>query len=396
MNNNNQFDCCIVGGGMVGAALAVGLAKQNKSVVLLEQHDLHTFDFSQPPDLRMSAFNMHSVKLLQELGAWSFLEKMRLRPYSKLSVWDGAPFISGNDLNYTSFDASEVNESILGYFIENRLVQLALHEVLTKHYSEQVALVYGQNVQNIDCIEGKVELENGNVYSAPVVFGADGAQSKVRQSAGISTSGWQYSQHANGILIETEEPVAGETWQAFYPSGPRALLPMFDNFSCLIWYDSLEQTNWITKANNDDLKASIITHFPNKLADFNIVSKANFGLTRMHAKKYGQHKAIILGDAAHTINPLAGQGVNIGFKDVACLIELIQDQGLQNLSALVRAYEKQRYHQNLLMMSTMDALYFTFSSNALPLKAIRDIGLTLAQRAGVVKQQALKYAMGLS
>ncbi len=395
MTDNKDYDCCIVGGGMVGAALAIGLAKLNKKVVIIERYSLHEFDVNQPPDLRMSAFNLHSVELLKDLGAWQYIQEMRMRSYTKLSVWDANPFFTNKDLNFTSFDAEEANQTVLGYFIENRLVQLALHKVLKIDFSEQVEIVYEQPIQHIDCLSGRVELNNNRTIKCSAIFGADGANSKVRSFAKIGTSGWQYSQHANGILIEADSPFPDETWQAFYTSGPRALLPMYDNFACLVWYDSKEKSDWIQQASNEELKQAVLEHFPSKLPEFNVVNKASFPLTRMHAKKYGQHKAIILGDAAHTINPLAGQGVNIGLKDVASLIEIVGTIDFNDLNEVVKKFEKSRYAQNLLMMSTMDALYFTFSTELTPIKAIRDLGLTVAQRAGVAKGKALKYAMGI-
>lgn len=395
MTQIKDCDCCIIGGGMVGAALAIGLAKLNQKVVLIERNPLHEFEQNQPPDIRMSAFNLHSVKLLKKFDAWQRIEQMRLRSYSKLSVWDANPLFNKKNFNYTSFAADEVGQNILGYFIENRLVQLALHNALVTECPDQVEIMYGQSICHIDCLTGRVELNNDRIIKSKVIFGADGANSKVRMSAGIGSSGWQYSQYANGMLIEANSPFPEETWQAFYASGPRALLPMYDNYACLVWYDSKEKSEWIQQANNSELKQAVLESFPDRLPEFNVLNKASFPLTRMHAKKYGQHKAIVLGDAAHTINPLAGQGVNIGFKDVAALCDIVGKHGLSDLDIVVKEFEKARYAQNLFMMSTMDALYFGFSTELMPIKAIRDLGLTLAQRAGLAKQKALKYAMGI-
>jgi 2-octaprenyl-3-methyl-6-methoxy-1,4-benzoquinol hydroxylase len=394
-----EFDCCVIGGGMVGAALALGLAKQSYKVALIEKQNLHRFSPEQAPDIRISALNMHSVDLLNTLGAWQHIQKMRYRPYDTLSVWDGESArvtnTSAKRAGVTQFCASEINKDLLGYFVENRLVQLSLYDEINTNYSQNVECIHGQAVSSIDVEKGTVLLENGSLITASLILGADGANSQVRQAAGIPTSGWQYEQKANAIVINTKHKVPDETWQAFYAKGPRALLPMHDNFACLIWYHNAEKSAWIQEASNAQLKEAINHEFPDLIGEFEIVKLAGFPLTRMHAHRYGQGKAIIAGDAAHTINPLAGQGVNLGFKDVSALLDIIGQQGLQNVSVIISEYEQKRKVANLLMMSSMDVLYQTFSSSFLPLKIVRGIGLALADKAGPLKHKALKYAMGL-
>jgi len=389
VTQNIPVDVIVVGGGMVGAALAIGLAQQQFKVALIEKHALHDFSSEQAPDIRLSAFNMHSVNLLSQLGAWQHIKGMRSRVYTRLAVWE-------NEQDKTTFDASEVGQEKLGYFVENRLIQLALYQQIKAQYASKIICIHDQDIVDINVDKARVCLASGETYEASFIMGADGAQSQVRQSAGIGTTGWQYSQQANAILIETREKIADETWQQFHPSGPRALLPMYDNYACLVWYDNAEKSSWIQQANTQDLKAAIVSHFPNCLGDFEIVQVAGFGLTRMHALRYGRGATIILGDAAHTINPLAGQGVNLGFKDVAALLDIIQEHGLDDKSKVIAAFEKQRRLPNLLMMSSMDLLYKTFSTPSTPVKAIRNAALNLANKAGPLKAKVLTYAMGLS
>lgn len=388
VTQSKQVDVIIVGGGMVGAALAIGLAQQQYKVALIEKHALHPFSPEQAPDIRMSAFNMHSVNLLTQLGAWQHIEGMRYKEYSRLSVWEDAQ-------HHTIFDATEVGHDKLGYFVENRLVQLALYQQIEAVYAGKIECVHGQDVTHIDIQTACVKLASGVCYQASVVIGADGAQSQVRQAAGIGTLGWQYAQQANAIVIETPQQVQNETWQEFHPEGPRALLPMHNNYACLVWYDSVETSKWIQQADKKALKLAICNNFPKRLPDFNIVQVAGFGLTRMHAKHYGRGACVILGDAAHTINPLAGQGVNLGFKDVSALLNIVSEQGLQDCANIISAFEKQRRLPNLLMMSTMDLLYKTFSTPSTPMRKARNIALKIANNAGPLKQKALKYAMGL-
>ena len=383
-----QTDVIIVGGGMVGAATAIGLAQQNYKVVLIEKQALQPFSASQPPDMRLSAFNMHSANLLSTLGAWKHVQKMRYKQYNELSVWEG-------NSAKTTFSAKDIGAEQLGYFVENRLIQLALFDEIQAKYTQNIQCIHEQDITHIDVAKAQIELDQGLSISGCLIIGADGAQSQVRKAAGIATSGWQYAQHANAILIETTQALPASTWQEFHPSGPRALLPMHDNYACLVWYDSHAQTQWIKQASSTQLKQALRVNFPDCLPEFKILQVANFALTRMHAHDYGRQKALILGDAAHTINPLAGQGINLGFKDVAALLAIIDENGLEDASILIKAFEQKRKLSNLLMMSTMDVLYTTFSTPLLPIKAARMFGLRLANRAGPLKNKALKYAMGL-
>lgn len=386
--DTKEFDIIIVGGGMIGAAMALGLAKQNCRVALVEKQSLKPFKATQAPDLRLSAFNLHSVNLLTTLGAWQHVLDMRYREYEQLSVWEQSE-------TKTSFKADDIGEDKLGYFVENRLIQLALYQQIKAQYAHLVDTIHKQDIQQIDIHHASITLSSGDVYKAKLIIGADGANSQVRKAANIATSGWQYGQQANAILIKTPQQHAPHTWQEFHVQGPRAFLPMHDNYACLVWYDNKQQSQWIQQAQFAQLSDAIVRHFPAQLGEFEIKNVAGFGLTRMHAHNYGRAKAIILGDAAHTINPLAGQGVNLGFKDVAALLDIIADKGLMDTAVLISEFEKRRKIPNLLMMSTMDILYSTFSTPLLPIKIARNIGLKVAQQAGPIKQKALQYAMGV-
>ncbi len=392
----SKYDVCVVGGGMVGAAAALGLAKLGYEIALIEKNEIESFSKDQAPDVRISAFNLHSLQLLEELGALEHILKMRFKPYQALHVWENAQ-------QKTKFNAQEVGVEYLGYFIENRLVQLALFEEIHANYSDKIYCFHGHSQMRIDATLGEVSLEgvkttdqrDDKFIQANLVIGADGAQSQVRKQVGIATSGWQYDQIANVILIELPQASEPITWQQFFPSGPRAFLPMYGNYASLVWYDSKDRSDELIGLDYQTLKQEIISHFPPINDDFSVRNVARFPLTRMHAKRYGQDKAIILGDAAHTINPLAGQGVNLGFKDVASLLKNIEAQGVDHSESLISKIEADRKAANLLMMSTMDAIYYTFSNHIPPLRQIRQLGLKIAQNAGPIKRKALKYAMGL-
>ena len=442
-----MYDFCINGGGMVGAALALGLAQQNYRVVVIEPNQPNAFEVEQGPDLRVSAISEASVTLLKALGAWTNIEKMRLKPYVGLSVWD-------NPKHRTDFTAKSIDVPQLGYFVENRLLQLACHEALTQH--ENVTVIFNHKIDNIalssesstsnltpssktdnkpsssvelSCETGTREKSvcitlssvsksavsksantkpsntkpSNTQIQAKWLIGADGAKSQVRQFAGIGSSGWQYGQQAMGITIKMAKETQAITWQQFTPTGPKAFLPMFDEYASLVWYNSPEELKRLKGLNSTQLKNEVIDAFPDELTqdenDFSIVDKAAFPLTRMHASEYVRERVILIGDAAHTINPLAGQGVNIGFRDVQALLEVTAKRhdvtSQVFFKALKNDYEKPRKRDNLLMMSAMDGFYTLFSNNIAPIKWIRNQLLSAAEHAGPIKREVLKYAIGM-
>ena len=411
-----MYDFCINGGGMVGAALALGLAQQNYRVVVIEPNQPLAFEPEQGPDLRVSAISEASVILLKALGAWKNIEKMRLKPYTGLSVWD-------DPKHRTEFTAKSIGVPQLGYFVENRLLQLACHEALTQH--DNVTVIFNEKIDNFAlssesscetstseqsvCITLSSVSKAGNTKSsntqinAKWLIGADGARSQVRQFAGIGTSGWQYGQQAMGITVKMAKETQAITWQQFTPTGPKAFLPMFDEYASLVWYNSPEELKRLKSLNNTQLKNEVINAFPDELTqnenDFSIIDKAAFPLTRMHASEYVRERVILIGDAAHTINPLAGQGVNIGFRDVQALLEVTAKRhdvtSQVFFKALKNDYEKPRKRDNLLMMSAMDGFYTLFSNNIAPIKWVRNQLLSVAEHAGPIKKEVLKYAIGV-
>ncbi|MEP0176087.1 MAG: FAD-dependent monooxygenase [Paraglaciecola sp.] len=390
-----MFDICVVGGGMVGSALAIGLGKLGLNVALIEPHMPKAFNESQLPDMRVSAISLTSGKLITELGAWDNIEAMRLCPYARLSVWD-------DPRCRTDFESASLGQSYLGHIIENRIVQLGLQQTLSDYSNIHVFANEDATTVQLGS-KSKITLSCGKTIEVKLIVGADGAQSKVRKAANIGVQGWQYTQQALGIKIKTNGPQQDITWQQFTPDGPMAYLPLFDGFGSLVWYQSVEQITLLKGLSKTKLKQQIQQHFPSDLVDFEVLDVASFGLTRMHANQYFKGNTVLVGDAAHTINPLAGQGVNLGFKDVSVLLDIIEKQQAEATSdawllspeSWLKEYEKCRRKDNLIMMSAMDVLYATFSNSYMPFKVLRNLGLKLANASGPLKNQAMKYAMGL-
>lgn len=390
-----MVDFCINGGGMVGAALALGLAQQQYNVVVIEPFLPKPFSESDGPDLRVSAISDASVTLLEALGAWQHIKAMRVKPYTGLSVWD-------EPQHRTDFTAQSINVPQLGYFVENRLLQLGCLQALEQF--ENVTVITGQKVKRIALEQtATITLDDDTSIEAQWLVGADGANSQVRQVAGIGTNGWQYAQQAMGITVEMQKPVDAITWQQFTPSGPKAFLPMFGNYASLVWYDSVDELARLKSLNNMQLTTEIMSAFPQELTlnnnTFTVVDKAVFPLTRSHANSYIKGCSVILGDAAHTINPLAGQGVNLGFKDIEAFLSVtakrIPLHSDAFVSALKQDFERPRKRDNLIMMTAMDGFYTLFSNDVAPIKWIRNQLLSVAQRIEPAKKEVLKYAIGM-
>jgi 2-octaprenyl-3-methyl-6-methoxy-1,4-benzoquinol hydroxylase len=381
------FDFCIVGGGMVGAASALGLAKLGFSIALIESNMPQPFDRTQPPDLRVSAISIASEGTLNQLGAWQHINAMRLCPYRRLSVWEKPNC-------RTDFNCADIHASHIGNIIENRLVQLGLHQALQTYPS--VTWFSATKVRKITAGHSPVvELADGQTITSKILIGADGANSQVRQAANIGTQGWQYAQQALGVQIKTSGPQQDITWQQFTPTGPVAYLPLYESYGSLVWYNEVEKIRYLKALSRQKLKQQIILNFPQDLMDFEVQQVASFPITRMHANQYVKDNVLLIGDAAHSINPLAGQGVNLGFKDVAALLDVFSQQPAIDNPNILRAYETARRRENLLMMSAMDAIYGTFSNQHAPMRLIRNLGLKMANNSGPIKLRVMKYAMGL-
>jgi 2-octaprenyl-3-methyl-6-methoxy-1,4-benzoquinol hydroxylase len=385
-----QFDIIVVGGGMVGAAAACLLAKQGLHIAVVEQAEPEAYSPAQAMDLRVSAISPASVALLQQAGVWDAILAMRMRAYNELATWE----ISGLE---THFHAHEAGVNELGYIIENRLIQLALWQQLQAFPNVSLYCPAQINALIQTDEQAKITLNDGQMLSASWLLAADGANSKLRALAKIGMNSWDYRQDCLLINVDLADDAPAITWQQFYPSGPRSFLPLAGNKASLVWYDSPARIAQLTALTPTMLDREVKRHFPEQLPACKVTHFGSFPLTRRHAQHYYQGRVILLGDAAHTIHPLAGQGVNLGFKDVACLVDLWlavqqhQDFGLKQL----QRYERQRLRDNTVMQSTMDLFYAGFSSSHMPLKVLRNVALLAAENAGWLKQKALRYALGL-
>ncbi|MFY8272793.1 FAD-dependent oxidoreductase [Pseudoalteromonas sp. SSDWG2] len=376
----------VVGGGMVGAACALKLAEQGLSVTVIEQHviDPHSVLASEQVDIRVSAINRFSEQLLEDLEAMTLLQQTRLAQYTQLEAYEDKP-------EQLLFDSEELGSTHLGHLVENKLIQAALWAQFERH-NIKVSSPKGHAKKLIQTSQAAVLVYDDEQFECDLVIAADGGRSHIRTLSGIGVTGWQYQQQCMGVLIKLDAPQQTKTWQQFKPSGPIAFLPMHYPYANLIWYDDGTKLKELNQLSHDALKSLITEHFFALPGDFEVMSSAVFPLTRQHANTYIGNRLALVGDAAHTINPLAGQGVNLGFKDVVALAEALDKHDALDIA--LKHYQRVRRGDNLLMMSMMDACYFGFSNNLSPLKSLRNAVLSLANHAGPLKKQVLKHAMG--
>lgn len=386
-----KVDVAIVGGGMVGAALASGLAQHGFQVAVLEQETPAEFVAGSDPDVRISAIGAASAALLKQLNVWPAVLAMRTVPYRKLETWEWQTAA-------VNFDAESLGLPELGFMVENSVLQQALWQRLQQ---QPVQLLCPARLRDLQSENGgwQLTLDNGEQLHARLVVGADGANSQVRQLAGIGIHGWNYSQSCMLISVRCEHDAGDTTWQQFTPDGPRAFLPLFDRWASLVWYDSPARIRQLQAMSMPQLQKEIQAHFPPRVGRVTPVAAGSFPLVRRHATRYVLPGLALVGDAAHTINPLAGQGVNLGYRDVDALIEVLSASRLRAedwaSAAVLQRYQRKRLKDNLLMQSGMDLFYFAFSNQSAPLKVLRNLGLIVAQHSGVLKRQALRYALGL-
>ncbi len=388
-----EFDVVVVGGGMVGAAVACGLGGSSLKVAVVEQALPNEFSVEQAHDLRVSALSLASKKILQTVGAWDGVLNRRFCPFRRMRVWETA--------GDTEFNSDDIALPELGYIVENRVTQLALLDQLANF--DNVELMAPMTIDKINyAASGQtiVVLSDGSQLQTNMLIAADGGGSRVRQTVGLGVTSWDYQQHAMVIYVETDYEQQDITWQRFVPSGPQAFLPLTGNFASLVWYNSADEVRRLKTLSSEALITELTVTFPDCLGKINkVLAVASFPLKRQHAQQYVKAGVALVGDAAHMINPLAGQGVNIGLLDAAALAEVLVEasqkgENIGDIAVLAR-YEKMRRNENLRMMTVMDTFYRVFSNHILPVKFFRNLGLGLAERISPLKNKITRMAIGL-
>ena len=409
---SSEFDVVIVGAGMVGATIACGLARSNLKVAVIDPQKSKPYVDNEVPHIRVSAISFASEQVLKHVGAWQHITSKRTCPYRRLAVNEmpakeglAAKLPDISSWARTEFNADVIGQTHLGHIIENDIVHLALHEQMDKMGSLSIFCPDDVVSMELQSTMKRIVLSKQGEIRARLVIGAEGAQSQVRTQAGIGQTREQYEQQAFVCTVRYQGVQEDITWQSFTPHGPIAFLPLSDvgenHYASLVWYDSPESISGMKALSDGQLLAYFQQEYPDTLPLLlSIEERASFPLFRSHALAYIKQGIALAGDAAHTINPLAGQGVNLGLLDAAALIEVLIQANMNNediaSETVLKRYQKARRTENQVMMSTMDAFYYGFSNDLLPLRILRNIGLGLANTTGFVKNNVMKYAIGAS
>ncbi len=398
MNKQTQhYDIVIVGGGMVGSALACALSNDNGAlkIAIIEGREPELNWDHKSFDMRVSAITRGSQQLFEQLGIWETLQADRISPYGEMYVWDA----TGD--GHIHFDCADVGEPNLGHIIENRVITRALNQHVEQLdnvcvYCPAKPKQLTQNNSN-----ALLELEDGNILETTLVIGADGANSWTRQQAGIDITTRDYNQQAIVTMVKTSLPHQETAWQRFLPTGPLAFLPLTDNYSSIVWSTTPEKAQELLNLDEAEFKTALANTFDHKLGDITELGpRAAFPLKGQHAKHYVQPHLALVGDAAHTIHPLAGQGVNLGFADISKLAEVILEDH-KNRKAIgsfktLRRYERARRGDNLLMLESMGAFKTLFSNENTGLSKLRNLGLNITNKLVPAKHLFMRHAMGLT
>ncbi|MFQ6370874.1 FAD-dependent oxidoreductase [Shewanella sp. YIC-542] len=392
MFKSQSYDVAIVGGGMVGLATACGLAERGLSVLVVDA--AAAAPVTGEPKLRVSAVNEASRCLLERLGAWGNIPSSRIAPYSKMEVWDK------DGMGSIQFDAEQLSAHSLGAIIENDAIHYALAQRAAEH--DALTLLENTRVQRLAFGEREawLMLDNGDSLAAALVIAADGANSWVRQQCKIPLTFWDYDHHAIVATIRTQLSHGECARQVFAADGPLAFLPLYDEHLCsIVWSLPPTQVTELLALPPEQFSRKLTAAFDGKLGLCELVSeRQSFALRMRYARHFARHRLLLAGDAAHTIHPLAGQGVNLGFLDAAAIIEVVAglfDDG-KDIGAYehLRALERWRKADALQMVAAMEGLKQLFSG-ANPLKkALRDMGLNLVNNAAPVKTVFMQQAMG--
>ncbi len=395
--SENDFDIIIVGGGIVGLSFACELAASDFSVAVVERNELRPVN--DEPECRVSAINRFALQHFKQANVWQSILSQRACVFDRMFVWDrtGAGQIQ--------FDSVELGVPELGVIIENNVLQQLLLE--TVQAADNIRYLCPEEITGIDYqpkeggqTRSSITLASGTQLTAKLLVGADGAKSKVREIASIQRTQKPYRQQGLVCNVTTSEPHQHTAWQCFMPSGPLAFLPLYNGDSSIVWSLDDEAANEHMALSDDEFKAALAEASQYKLGEITDVSQRFlFPLAHGHSIDYVKSGLALIGDAAHSIHPLAGQGANLGIADAAALADVIRtakiaDRQWTALHTLSK-YQRQRKGANQLMEMSMTGFKELFGNDNALASEVRNAGLSLVDHLPALKYRVIKQALGV-
>ena len=394
----------IAGAGIVGL-VAGALLGQSK---IAKDTQIHIIESSNPPkyesgeeiSLRVSAISIGSIKVLKQIGVWESIISERAYRYSDIKVWDADDQVDG--MSTINFGSDDFGLPELGFIVENSLIQSQLTELIGSldiflHYGKQVKSLKNDDERNKVVIEfsGQEEL------AADLLIGSDGANSITRKLQNIPIKEHHYSQEAFVAHVECEKHHFNTAWQRFLPEGPIAILPLGKNKASIVWTITPETAKFNATLKQDDLELILTEATDFALGKLKIISEtAVFPLKYQLTEQYVDKHFALIGDAAHCIHPLAGQGVNLGIADAITLVETLEGSTENGYyvgdKSTLRPYERRRKGANWMMLGFVDSLNKLFSSRYEPVKELRVLGMRIFNKSGLIKRHAVKIALGVN
>ncbi|MCG9726301.1 FAD-dependent 2-octaprenylphenol hydroxylase [Vibrio brasiliensis] len=389
-----SVDIAIVGGGMVGLALASAFKDTDLRIAVIESREPSS-ELDVLPDVRVSALSRSSETILRNLGAWQGIMQRRAAPYVAMEVWEQDSFAR------IEFEAQQLAQPDLGHIVENRVIQLALLEQVKQQSNVSLFMPAKCASMAIGESEAWLTLDNGQSLTAKLVVGADGANSWVRKQQDIPLTHWDYGHSAIVANVRTAEPHNRVARQTFTAQGPLAFLPLGeDNLSSIVWSTEPNRAERLLSMSDSEFSKVLTAEFDNRLGLCEVVGERfAFPLKMRYARDFVTERVALVGDAAHTIHPLAGQGVNLGLLDAASLAQQVLEVWQQGedfgTKRNLRGYERWRKAEAAKMIAAMQGFKDLFEGNNPAKKLIRGIGMKLAGQLPGAKDEIMKRALGL-
>jgi len=381
-------DVLVVGGGVVGLAAAAGMALRGFKTAVIDAGPLKLS--SAEKNTRVYALNGASQALLTQLGVWELLDPNIISPYRGMHVWDAT-----NHAEIT-FDARDAAKAQLGVILEETLLRAAL---LKRAEALGVCLI--PNTRVTACVEDAAGMcvtgDAGDALQAKLLMVADGANSNTRELLGVSISTWPYDHEALVATVQTTKPHQATAYQVFTPDGPLAFLPVSNPHQCsIVWSQPPEKTQALMALEPEDFDAALTKAFEHKLGEVKLQStRFSFPLHMRHVQQYSSSKWLLMGDAAHTIHPLAGLGLNVGLADLTSWLALLDKQRDGAWSARVlAAYQRERKSEVWSVIVLMQSIKAMFGASLAPIGVLRGLGMRALNRCLPLKRMLADYASG--